>query len=222
MNKLLTIVFLIYLSYPTIASEKSTHPSNTIDYNIIRTAGALCGAGLSLEAQGEVNAKIARIFGGVEASGGGRIDLGQAKDLLEQFSENHIKASVYQTYTSCVIQAMNSITGMASENETVPVIDNLVIPDPLIIVKNGQKFAMEIGESRAIVDESIILTVNKIPNNPNHTHHVYYSFNDSKNNVTKRNQYVYQTNPIVFYKGCQVNPYLIDPNKKVSFIVQCK
>jgi len=221
----LALVMFLVSSVNAKAVEMSNGLS-TVDYSIIRSVGAICGAGLSIDAKGDVDAKITRIFGGgVEATGQTRLDIGRVEELLKQFSENDGKQAAYQLYVSCVIQTLNSIIGMSKETDSIPVIDNLLIPDPLVVIKNGQKFAMEPGQTRAICSNSLIFTLNSLEKSEDWPNGIRYSYSDMEKAYRRDNQKVYQANAIKFNNGCSIVPYLIDVtegHEKASFYTKCK
>lgn len=60
-----------------------------VDVSTVRAAGAMCGAGLSLDVQGDLDARIAKVLGGgfgIEGGGEGSLDMGKASDLLSIIS----------------------------------------------------------------------------------------------------------------------------------------
>ncbi len=212
---LLTPLLLLIVGHAYAQENKS----QTVDYSIIRSAGALCGAGLSVDAKGEIDASISRIFGGgVEATGETRLDLGQVESLLEQVSENESKNELYKTYVTCVTQTINAIVGVSAESDIEPVIDSLLIPDPLIVIKHNQKFAMRKGETRAIGKNTLIFSLDSVSAG---NKRISGSFTDLDSGTSKSTGRVNQAGSIEFYKGCTVVPYLIT-EEKVSFQSKCK
>ncbi len=222
MNKIIfTIAIAVALS-TGISADASEGQKGTVDYSIIRSVGAVCGSGLSADVKGDLDARIIRIFGGISASGNTRFDLGQVKDLIDQIPETDGKRAVYATYVNCVTQVVSSIVGTAIESDTTPVITDLLIPDPLIVIKNGQKFSMKIGDTRAITRDSLTFTITDIKKPGALLYRVSDIGQDSAKSYIGG---VKRAQVITLAKGCFINPYQIntdEDNEYVSFTTDCK
>ncbi len=193
-----------------------------IDLSIIRVAGAICGSGLSAEVQGDLNARIARLFGGVEASGDTSVDLGQAADLLDSFKEGD-RTAAYQTYVSCVIQTVNAVTGVSGGGDQPNVVfDSIVVPDALAKMDSGDIFAMKLNETRAIGDMQTVFSLLQAKTG-NTGPHIYFSWSDAGSGKSQFNTYAYQAQSVTFPNGCTITPFKIDfENETASFSTFCK
>ena len=191
-----------------------------IDVNTMRVVGSMCGGGLSLQVRGEFDARLIRLLGPqVSGDGGGSVDVGQVKDLIEAIPEGD-RGDAFQTYTACIAQVVNALMGTAAkqgETSADLIIDDLIVPDPLSIVKNGQQFGVLMGDSRAIESRTMIISFNEMREN-----FVYYSYTDAETGKNVHNKYVYQGQSIELPNGCNVILYAIDhSNGQASFLINC-
>lgn len=209
-----------------ILTTGSSALAQTFDSSAIRAAGALCGAGLSIEVQGELDARINRLFGGIESNGDASIDLGQATSLLESFDSNQ-RGEAFKTYTGCVIQAVSAMSGVAvaanaEAGDDSPIsIDNLLIPAPLASIQNGQRFKLSDGETRAILTDDLVFSVAIA--NYNSLAYTVSDFSAGTTNGTwlKHNQL------IKLNEKCSILPYEVNQGEGVedvnaSFLLKCK
>ena len=101
-----TALCVALLGLPSLATAQN------IELSTVRAAGSICGAGLSTDVQGDLDARIAKILGGVSAEGNTSVDIGRASDLLSSFEAGD-RGEAFKTYASCVIQTVSAMTGVA-------------------------------------------------------------------------------------------------------------
>lgn len=213
----ITIVFVIFGPAQISAQQ--------IDISVVRAAGAICGAGFSVEVQGELDARINRLFGGVGASGDTVLDVGQASQLLEVFAEDE-RSEAFKTYVDCVVQTVNAVTGVSESAQSIDqgreVIDSSLVPDPLAIIKSGDRFQMALGDSRAIERQTLLVSAYRTGTLGNGQKFVEITISDVVI-ATSESIRVTQAQTVKVGSDCTLNPYAIDVDAElVSFVAVCQ
>lgn len=181
----------------------------------MRQAGISCGGGMSVSAQGELDAAVLRRLKVASIDGSGNFQMAKAESLLNQFKEEEKKES-YTNYINCLITLMN----MASNTSGLPpkevVLNSPIAVASLETIQRGQRFVMSPGDTIAVKDHSLIFTLNKI----NKTI-VYFTWSNSesgKGNTTAINQ----AQLINLGEACSLVPYKVEAEKDTaSFLSNC-
>jgi hypothetical protein len=203
-----TGALLVVFALPSFAHAQ------VADASVIRTVGAVCGAGFSADIQGELDATIVRLFSGISADGTASIDVGQAVSLMEQFKEESGKQQVYKDYKNCVIQTISAIVGVHGENNEELVIENFIVPAPLAILEPGQRFTIAEGETKAIALSTRLLTATDIGRS------FRFRYVDVVEGISIKDDWVYQGQAIPVSKtSCNLIVYDIRSEEKLASII---
>ena len=152
-NKVLNLFVLAFVAFNASA--------NTVTESWLRQAGISCGGGLSVAAQGEIDAAVLKRLKVGSLHGEGKYQISEAESLLDQFQKEE-KRQTYKDYVNC----LKTIMSMAIETTNLPpkdvTLDSSVAVASLETVRRGQRFVMIPTDTLAIKDYSIIFTVTGI------------------------------------------------------------
>jgi hypothetical protein len=181
----------------------------------MRQAGISCGGGMSVAAQGEIDAAVIKRLKIGSIDGSGSYQKSEAESLLNQFKQEE-KSESYTNYINCLISLMN----MASQNSGLPpkevVLSSPVAVASLETIKRGQRFVLTPGDTIAVKDHALIFTVNSIHNNQ-----VTYTWSNSESGKDG-STVTTQAQLIKLGEQCSLVPYKIDKDaKQVSFLSNC-
>lgn len=189
--------------------------ANTVTESWLRQAGISCGGGLSVAAQGEIDAAVLKRLRVGSVQGEGKYQISEAESLLDQFQKEE-KRETYKDYVNC----LKTIMSMAIETANLPpkdvALDSSVAIASLETVRRGQRFVMIPTDTLAIKDYSIIFTVTKISET-----RVSFIWSNSETGKDSSGS-GRQAELIKIGKDCTLIPYKVDGEKKqVSFLSNC-
>jgi hypothetical protein len=185
----------------------------------MRQAGISCGGGLSMEVQGEIDAMIISRLRVGKVQADGKFQMSEAQTLLKQFQQEE-KQQIYVNYTNCLMALMNSATATSQLPPRDVVLNSSIAVASLETVKRGQRFVMTPGDTVAIKDHTLILTVNRVRTRGN-LRFVDYTWSNSETGEG-RSKFSTQSTIISLGKKCSLVPYQIDvDNEQVSLLSNC-
>lgn len=193
--------------------------SQSVDLNWLQQAGVVCGGGLNVEVQGDIEAAVIKRLRLANIDSTGTFKQSDVEKLLDQFSEE-AKEPIYRNYVECVLNIMES----ASSTSNLPPRD-VKLTSPIALaaldtLRRGQRTVLTATDVIAIKDQSQIFTVNSLGFNDRPF--VYFTWSNSENGAFANNRYVYQGELIKLAEGCTIVPYKIDhENGQVSIISNC-
>lgn len=174
----------------------------------------MCGSGLSVDVQGELDARIAKILGAVSASGQTGVDVGDAMSVLENLETDNAKSDVFRSYVQCVIQVVNALGGPATSSDVV--VDNLLVPAPISVIASNKRFSAKEGETRGLLDDKQIFVIRSIGSN-----YIKYRMTDSLS-ANNESSTLWLGNTMEDLRGCSLTLYSIDENEtQASFTYLC-
>ena len=193
--------------------------AQTVTESWLRQAGITCGAGLSVEMQGELGAAIFRRLKAGTIEGGGSFSKSHTEALLNQFKEDETREA-YINYINCLTSIMNSATNTSSLPPKDVVLDSPIAVANLEAVKRGQRFVLLPGDSIAVKDYSLIFTLQYMRDYQKKSF-IYFTWSNSQTEQ-QATSHVYQSQLIKFGEKCNITPYKVDvENNQVSFLSNC-
>lgn len=169
LKSLATVIGAFVLVFASNAFSTSRVVAAGVTINDARVIAYLCSAGVSTQIQGEVDAAIARLLGAIDAEGQATIDVADLTGVLDQFSDDTEKKEVYQSFTDCVVRITNGIKDTRPEALVVGTREGgrILVPDPIMTVNCGQRFATTVNETRLVTDEYELLMTTQETNRAN-------------------------------------------------------
>ena len=153
--------------------------SQTVKEEWLRQAGITCGGGQSVDVEGNFDAAILKKLRAASVEGSGSYNAAELKALLEQFGENE-KSATYQNYIKCLLTVMDIATSASDLPRAKVVLDGPAAPAEMLVVKHGQKFTMKEGDTVAVLDARIVLTLNQVEET-----YIGYAWSNSESGPTE-------------------------------------
>ena len=209
------VVFCVMSTVLTLMSNEVL--AETVTESWLRQAGISCGGGLSVEAQGKIDAALLKRLRLGSVNANGSYQFSQTESLLKQFRSEE-KRDTYGAYVECLVTLMKMAANASGLPPEKVILNSPIAVAPLETVQRNQRFVMKVGDVVAVKNYAITLTINKITNTS-----VYYTWSNSETNVsgtTNRSQ----SQLIKLGEQCTLVPYKIEGSGKspqVSFLSNC-
>jgi len=210
----------VFVSIMTMAFLPSVTSAQAVTESWLSQAGISCGGGLTVELQGEIDAAVLRRLKIASIEGDGKYQRSETETLLNQFKDEE-KRDTYVDYVNCLLQVMSLATTTSNLPPREVVLDSAIAVAPLETIKRGQRFVMEPGDTIAVMNHSMLFTVDGAEDYQKRNI-VYYSWSNSETGESESKSYTYQSQLIKLGEECSLTPYKIDvEGLQVSFLSNC-
>ncbi|MFS4439201.1 hypothetical protein ACMA5I_13390 [Paracoccaceae bacterium GXU_MW_L88] len=193
--------------------------SQDVQLDWLRTAGVACGGGLEIQAQGEIEAFLLKGLRAANVSGEGRYRQADVEALLKQF-EDEERQPIYGQYVNCLLtlmQTANDVTGLPPREITL---SSPIAVAELEIVSRGDRFVMGVGNTIALKDYSLIMSLDEV-RNWNDKRRIDGVISDSQSGKNSHFS-VNQGETIKLSDTCVLVPFSVDiEEQNASFISNC-
>ena len=212
------IIVFIYLV--SMAFLPNPSRAQAVTESWLSQAGISCGGGLTVELQGEIDAAVLRRLKVASIEGDGKYQRSETETLLNQFKDEE-KRDTYVDYVNCLLQVMSLATSTSNLPPKDVVLDSAIAVAPLETVKRGQRFVMVPSDTIAVMNHSLLFTVDGAEDYQERKI-VYYSWSNSETGESESKSYTYQSQLIKLSEECSLTPYKIDVDElQVSFLSNC-
>lgn len=188
----------------------------------VRALAVVCSSGASVEFQGQIEGGINRLFGKLLA-GEGELEISKSEtDFLNSFEDEQLRLEARAVYNECVLGALQIIYNLKRDRTLGSSDSRLLVPDTLVRIRSGARFALRIRDSIGIEEGGTISirSARKNCGNP----HVIIS-NDGRS--SKYPLDLSENLKVPERKNCWITLYAVrsigdDETCIYSFLYQCK
>jgi hypothetical protein len=129
-----------------LCADKSQADEKSIPEEV-RALAVLCSTGSSVEFRGQIEGGLNKLFEKIIA-GSGDLEISKNEtDFLNSFDDDKLKIEARRVYNECALGALEIIHNRKINSSFDLSQDIVVTPSSIIEIRNGQKFALRVGDS---------------------------------------------------------------------------